>query len=235
MKPANQMLLMAVLLLAGNSGCMPDYYSESLPVSLCVVSTFPASEITSSTANLGIEIISTGNLPVTESGMVYATTPNPTVMNSKVRFSSRVKAGQWTVTLSGLSPATTYYARAYATNCMGTSYGLQETFSSCPENTLPTVITFIAEYGVNATKFLSGQVTANGSTPVIARGFVYATTPNPTESDSKITVEFDPESYGVEIFQNPLTGFIPGMTYYVRAFAINSVGTAFGNQVIILP
>lgn len=235
MKPTDQMLLIAALLLAGNSSCTPDYYSESPPVALCVVSTFPATEITSSEANLGLEIISSGNLPVTECGIVYATTPNPTIYNSKVRFSYRNMNGHWTVTLSGLSPATTYFARAYAINNNGITYGLQESFSSCQANTLPTVITFLSEYGTNSAKLLSGMVTANGSSPVTARGFVYATTQNPTESDMKIQVDFDPESSGNEIFHNSLSGVNPGLTYYVRAYAINSVGIAFGNQVILHP
>ncbi|MBW4360916.1 hypothetical protein [Flavobacterium taihuense] len=84
-------------------------------------------ELTSS-PKLGGTITSDGGSPITASGIVWSTTTNPTIANSKTNDNTSV--GNFTSTMTGLSPKTTYYVRAYATNSKGTSYGIERTITT---------------------------------------------------------------------------------------------------------
>ncbi len=71
-----------------------------------------------------------------------------------------------------------------------------------------------------------GNVTSQGSSAVTARGVCYATAPNPTTSDSCMTLAGGTGAYTVN-----LAGLTPATTYNVRAYAINSAGTGYGANV----
>ena len=101
---------------------------------LPTVSTTAISNISNTTANSGGVVTSQGSSPVTARGICWSTTPNPTISNSFTIDASGT--GTFTSTLNGLTGNTTYYVRAYATNASGTSYGLQETFTT---QTTPSV------------------------------------------------------------------------------------------------
>ncbi|WP_281298632.1 T9SS type A sorting domain-containing protein [Flavobacterium limnophilum] len=85
-----------------------------------VLSTNAVSNITTTTAEAGGNITSDGGTAITERGIVYSTSPNPTLANTKVADVA-AGAGTYTVTIPGLSPTTLYYVRAYAINGGGTS------------------------------------------------------------------------------------------------------------------
>jgi hypothetical protein len=72
-----------------------------------------------------------------------------------------------------------------------------------------------------------GNITSDGGKAVTARGVVWSTTQNPTVSLSTKTSD----GTGSGIFTSSITGLIPSTTYYVRAYATNGVGTAYGNQI----
>jgi len=72
---------------------------------------------------------------------------------------------------------------------------------------------------------LGGNVTSDGNATVIERGVVYAITQNPTTSNTKVA-----NGTGTGSFTSNITGLTAGTTYYVRAYATNSQGTAYGSQ-----
>ena len=93
-----------------------------------VVSTSTVSDITNTSAKTGGNVISDGGAAVTDRGICYSTSDNPTISNSKI--SSGSGTGNFITNLAGLSDETTYYIRAYATNKKGTSYGQTISFTT---------------------------------------------------------------------------------------------------------
>lgn len=98
--------------------------STSLPT----VTTGSVSNITASGASCSGNVTNDGGASVTQRGFCYSTSQNPTISNSKVTSGSGT--GSFSANLTGLSPNTTYYVRAFATNSKGTSYGTQRSFTT---------------------------------------------------------------------------------------------------------
>ncbi|MBI2514347.1 MAG: hypothetical protein HYV96_20430 [Opitutae bacterium] len=171
---------------------------------------------------------SDGGATVTQRGIVYSTAQNPTT-SSGTFVTAGSGTGSFSTVLNGpLSPGTTYYVRAFATNSAGTAYGDQINFTTSIPVTSPTVTTTAAS-SVNATgATLGGNVTSDGGATVTQRGIVYSTAQNPTTSSGTfVTVGSGTGSFST-VLNGPLS---PGTTYYVRAFATNFAGTAYGDQI----
>jgi|GEM_PF-3986742 len=185
-----------------------------------------ASEITATTAEIAGEITDDGGAAVTVRGVVYSTQANPTTATGTVVPASAAGSGAYSVELTGLAPGTTYYARAYATNSTGTSYGEDVEFTT--ETTEPTV-TSGSSSGVTASSAtVAGEVTANGGATVTVRGIVYSTEANPTLTDGTAVPA---SAAGNGTYSVELTDLAPGTTYYARAYATNSAGTGYGADV----
>ena len=72
-----------------------------------------------------------------------------------------------------------------------------------------------------------GIITSDGSSAVSERGICWSTTENPTINDNHLQ-----DVTGTQSFTSSITGLTPGTTYYLKAYATNSTGTAYGNLVI---
>jgi len=193
-------------------------------ISLPTITTTFISSITTTTASSGGTINSDGGATVTARGVCWSTNSNPTISN--INTSDGTGVGTFTSSISGLTANTTYYVRAYATNSVGTSYGSQLSFSSSAI-TLPTLTTTDISSITTISANGGGNITSDGGATIIARGICWNTSSTPTISNSKSSV-----GTGIGTFTSPLPGLITNTTYYVRAFATNSLGTAYGNQVI---
>lgn len=89
------------------------------------------SSINDNSAVCGGNITSDGGAAITQSGLVYAKTTNPTVATGTIVATSPVAtSGSFTLTMSGLLSGTTYYVKAFATNAKGTSYGEERSFTT---------------------------------------------------------------------------------------------------------
>jgi len=95
---------------------------------LSELTTRQATSITVSTAVSGGDIGSDGGSAVTNRGVCYSASQNPTISNNVINSGSGL--GAFTTNLTGLNASTTYYARAFATNAVGNSYGNQVSFST---------------------------------------------------------------------------------------------------------
>ncbi len=88
---------------------------------LPILSTIALNNITQTTAATGGNITSEGYSPVTEKGVCWSTTANPTIANNKTINGSGI--GIFTSSITGLTANTIYYVRSFATNSYGTNYG----------------------------------------------------------------------------------------------------------------
>jgi uncharacterized protein (TIGR02145 family) len=203
------------------------YSSQSTFTTLAlapVLTTTVLTAITSTTATSGGNINTDGGSAVTARGVCWATTQNPTTAGSKT--TDGTGPGTFTSNLTGLLPGTTYYVKAYATNSIGTTYGNQETITTVGVAPVLTTATPAAITSTTATS--GGNISSDGGSAVTARGVCWATTQNPTTAGSKTT-----NGTGPGTFTSNLTGLLPGTTYYVKAYATNSIGTTYGNQVTL--
>jgi len=187
------------------------------------VTTGDVTNITTTTASCSGNVTSDGGSSVTARGVCWSTSQNPTTSNSKTTNGTGL--GTYTSHITGLSPNTTYYVRAYATNSEGTAYGEQKTFTTNAQQATPSVTTGDITNITTTTASCSGNVTSDGGSSVTARGVCWSTSQNPTTSNSKTT-----NGTGLGTYTSHITGLSPNTTYYVRAYAINSQGTAYGEQ-----
>ena len=200
-------------------------YGETLTfkteVALPVVEFTGCSDVTSSSAVVSGSVTYHGGETVSEAGFLYGTTPvlDPSIA-SKVK--SAYSGDSFSFTLSGLTRAQNYYVQPFATNSKGTSYGDVTMFTTLPD--LPTVttngVTNISDNGAVS----GGTITSDGGGEILAKGVVWSRSKNPTVESSFKT----DEGIGVDSFTSYLTDLTPGRTYYVRAYATNAVGTAYG-------
>jgi uncharacterized protein (TIGR02145 family) len=205
----------------GNSvRCIKDVASQA---SLPTLTTTSIASITQTTATSGGNVTSDGGATVTDRGVCWNTTGNPTIANSKT--TNGTGAGTFTSSLTGLAANTTYYVRAYATNSQGAAYGEQISFTTTTAITVPTVTTASISNITQTTASGGGNVTSDGGATVNALGVCWNTTGNPTIANSKTT-----NGTGSGTFMSNITGLTANTTYYVRAYATNSQGTAYGEQ-----
>ncbi len=163
---------------------------------------------------------------VTQYGHCWSSTNNnPTIYDSKTTLGTLNHPFQFSSVLTGLSPNTTYYIKAYATNSIGTVYNNMLSFST-QSLTIPTVTTTTITNIMDTAAISGGNVITDGSIAVTARGVCWSTNQLPTTSDSHTT-----NGTGTGSFTSNITGLIGTTKYYVRAYATNSIGTAYGNQV----
>jgi len=223
MKNLRKSVFLVYLVIFLQVSCKKDIVQPQAGVPIIVTS--QVTSIVSTSAVSGGNITSDGGVSVTARGVAYGTAQNPTITNSST--SNGTGTGVFTSTLTDLTAATLYYVRAYATNSVGTAYGNEVSFTtSASPGVLPTVTT-TAVTAITATGGTTGgNVTSDGGAAVMARGVAYGTTQNPITANSTTS-----DGTGTGAFTSTLTGLTASTLYHVRAYATNSVGTAYGNEV----
>ena len=91
---------------------------------------------------------------------------------------------------------------------------------------IPTVATSSVSDITPLSALVRGTITGDGGAEVTACGFCWSTSQNPTINDSKTFAGKSPGD-----FVSRITGLMPKTIYYVRSYATNIVGTAYGNEI----
>lgn len=192
---------------------------------LPTVTTTAISNIGGGSATGGGDVTNDGGATVTAYGVCWSITTGPTVALS-TKTVDGTGTGVFTSSIAGLAPGTKYYVRAYATNIGGTSYGAEVNFTTIAA-TAPVVSTDPISGAGGAVATCGGNVSSDGGAAVTARGVCWGTTTAPTTALTTKTSD----GAGMGVFVSSLSGLTVGTTYYVRAYATNSVGTTYGNEV----
>ena len=223
-----------VAMLLGFTACEDPIIDDMINDELPTVLTNEVTDITASGALCGGYVSAQGGSEVVARGVCYSTTPNPEVNNSRTNDGQGM--GRYTSTLEGLTAATTYYIRAYATNTNGTAYGEERSFTTATDTgdtedttqnngDIPTVTTNdVTEIAANSA-VCGGNVVSDGGNAVTAYGVCWSTTRNPTIDNS-----YTQEGQGTGSFVSNITELSENTTYYVRAYATNINGTAYGEE-----
>lgn len=210
-------------------GNQVSFTTTNTASALATVTTSALSSVTTTTASGGGNVAADGGATVTARGICWSTTANPVVTGNHT--TDGTGTGSFTSAVTGLTAATTYHVRAYATNSVGTAYGGDSVFTTASGNTIPTITTtaISAITGISAAS--GGTISTDGGAPVTARGVCWSTTANPTIALTTKTTD----GTGIGIFTSAITGLTSGTTYHVRAYATNSAGTAYGAEEIFIP
>ena len=188
------------------------------------VSTLGMAEVTSTSAELSGEVSDDNGAEITERGFVWLQgTGTPTTDSFKLKVDGEV--GEYSTTLGGLDPNQKYSFRAYAINSKGTAYGDVMVFTTVAG--LPA-LSAMKVTGVTASSAtFTCNVTSHSGETASEVGFYYSTDPKVDVT----TAQKVSDTYTSDAFTLTAKNLSPEQTYYVKAYAKNSVGEAYSSVV----
>lgn len=192
---------------------------------LATVFTTSVSEIGLISAKTGGEITQDGGRPVFQRGVVWSSSPNPTIEENDGMTDNGQGTGAFTSTLENLSPSTDYYVSAYAITEAGVSYGVQRVFQTEVATMARVRTQEMSSISYNSAR-AGGEVLETGNSNVSKRGLVWNTRSGPSLANN---VGFTIDGEGEGGFESLITGLEPETEYYFRAYATNLGGTVYGS------
>ena len=191
-------------------------------INLPTVTSSSVTDLSPSTAKIGGNVSDNGGFEVSERGIYWSPSPNPMLTGLKVLLGSG--NGAFSYSLTELSKAVTYYYVAFATNIKGTAYGEVVSFTTIP--VLATVYTKSAYKIKPYSAYVGGTISSNGGSEITERGIYWGTSPNTESTGTKRTI-----GIGNGSFVDSIKTLSPGVKYYSKAYAINSLGVSYGAEV----
>lgn len=199
-------------------------FNTTEEMSLVELSPVTISEIETQSVLLQSQIKDRGNCELKECGFCWSTEPSPSIEDESIKYESN---GIFTVfgrKIEGLKDGTTYYVRAYAINAMGVSYSDEVNFTT-KEITIPAWKS-ISVLNIGKTKVdASASLLSDGNTEITEMGVCWA-----THSDVSIFNEKKICDNGMDL-STQITGLLGTTTYYIRAYAQNSKGIAYSEEI----
>ena len=238
----------AALSFGGGTSSVPIVTTEEyiiIPIIVVpTVTTQAATDVTHNSATGNGNITDNGGENCDKRGIVYSktnrgdpgdTSPADSDYEDFEEETDGFGTGAFTRSLTGLDVSTKYYARAYAHNSEGYSYGAEIEFDTLI--TAPTVTTQAATDVTHNSATGNGNITDNGGENCDKRGIVYSKTnrgdpgdTSPADSDYE-DFEEETDGFGTGAFTRSLTGLDVSTKYYARAYAHNSEGYSYGAEV----
>ena len=177
----------------------------------------------------GIYTENEGYQPTIESsGFCYGLAVGPTLSNFVVKV-KKSGIGDFNATLKSLDEGTKYYVRAFAQNKYGVVYGEEVSFVSLTKPTVKTLS--LSENNENSQLIVNCELESLGSGDITELGVCYSTEkklPNKDNDEYKLVSNIQKGKYTVSILVEP------NVKYYIRAFASNLAGVAYGEVKEIL-
>ena len=194
---------------------------DILTIFTSTVSTQQVVELGPTFAKIKCNVLNSGEDSITARGITWSISPSPIVGNNKTSDGAGV--GEYISLIEGLTPSTKYYARAYSENKRGISYGQEVSFVT---QGLPIVLTTEVNNIQPASVSVLGRIVSDGGLPILQKGAVYSTTPNPVIETSNFILSTSSQT----IFSVDLVDLTPSTKYYVRFFAKNAFGISYGEE-----
>ena len=209
-------------------GAVVSFTTGAAPNNPPSVTTDSVRQITTNSSVAYGKITNIGSSAVTQHGHVWSNTNSlPTINDFKTQLGAANAPAGFSSSLAGLQVGTTYFVRSYAINSGGTSYGEGIIFNT-QNFTLPVVEGIDVLNITQTTASARANIFSTGNSPVTQHGHVWSSTNAlPGLSDTKTLLG----PAGTIVFTSNLTGLQPGTTYYIRPYATNTAGTAFGTIV----
>jgi hypothetical protein len=183
-----------------------------------------ASDVTLKNATLNGEVTDEGFSATSDRGFVFSEkNTNPSVSDTKVQ--SGYGKGVYSIVLDKLPVNTKYYYKAYATNTKGTAYGEVQSFTTA-DYSLSTLTTEVPKNITFYSVEVGGNVANEGGGSVSERGFCFGLNPSPSIADNKLPVS----TKGLGSFALVIINLKENTKYYIRSYAINEKGIAYGNE-----
>lgn len=198
---------------------------STLPCSPPILTTSAVKDITKYSATSGGNITSDDGVSVLTRGVCWSTLTNPSIALATITNDGS-GIGTFISSITGLSVNTTYYIKSYATTSKGTVYGNEISFKTSPP-TIPVLNTIVVASIGGTTARSGGNITNDGGAPIMNRGVCWGINQNPTIGNGNESSS----GAGTGVYTSPIMNLAPNTTYYLRAYATNSVGIAYGNEV----
>ena len=173
-----------------------------------------------------------GSSKITRYGFCWAEQANPTVDMGSVNLGDCTEPKSFEAVITGLKPNTLYHLRAYAENSVGLAYsGNEITFTTHDTPVLATVTTGEVSNVSDVSATVGGSISNLGNVEKLtAYGHVWS-----TSASQAVVGMGESTNYGslseVRTFNSVLSDLKEKTTYYVRAYATNEMGTAYGDIV----
>ncbi len=197
----------------------------TLPLGLPLFGNQIFNSVSYNIASVANNISDDGGANILSRGVCWSSSSTtPTILNSKTTDGTGL--GNYTSTISGLTPGSVYFIRGYATNSVGTVYS--NTLNLTTLNyALATLFLKSVAFVSKASVSCQSTISTDGGTPITARGVCWNTSPNPTLSNYKTS-----DGVGIGTFTSSITGLTAGLTYYIRTYAVNGTGISYSSQYI---
>ena len=209
-------------------------------VRIPAVTTAPVRDVGATACTAGGEVTADGGGEVVERGVCWGVEAAPERGGDHVSVGKGL--GNFSCGIAGLAPSTTYYVRAYAVNDAGTAYGEPVAFTTLSSGNgsggddddgdgtpadLPQVTTARVTNVMYDAATGGGEVIDDGGANILERGLCWGLGHDPDLAGSHVAAANTEHS----TFVCGITGLTPHTTYYVRAYAMNEKGVAYGSEV----
>ncbi|MEA1885654.1 MAG: SUMF1/EgtB/PvdO family nonheme iron enzyme [Bacteroidota bacterium] len=187
-----------------------------------VVRTGEVSNIHSKTVDASGTLVTNGGEKLISYGICYSENADPRISDNVSYAYGNVN---YIIELDGLEPFTKYHFRAFARNRFATRYGDIKSFETTGP---PTVKTGEPGRIMVSSIRMNIEVVDNGGHEVTDAGICYSMLKEPS-----IDTNVSSFGKGVGKFEDVVSNLDPGTRYHIRAYAINSEGVSYGDEIIL--